>query len=646
MNITALIMKYRFFGFFFALLFTAWSCVDQDFDEPPVPGLPDITPNTTIQELKALHTIGTEDKRIDTDIIIGGIVVADDESGNFFKTIIIEDETGGIELRLNSVGLYNSFPIGRQVSVLCEGLYIGDYNGVIQLNGSPEEPLEEALIGDHVIGGARDQDIIPDTLSISELSGHNISTLVYFRELQFVSSDTGVVYADVPNRKSINRILEDCNGNTILLRTSGFADFGDGLTPAGRGSLTAVFSVFGDTKQLMIRDLADISFEGARCGQGGGGQNPVLITVQEARELFAGGAAVVPALRKIRGVVISDADNGNTDPRNLIIQQGSAGIVIRFLDAHNFSLGQEVEIDVSGQPFSEYRGLLQIENVANERATTQGSGNLPAPRTATVGEILANAEAWESTLVEIDSVSVSGNTNWEGIATAADPTGTITVFTRGAASFADDTIPTEKVRLTAILSEFDDPQLMFRNLGDLTILDDGNSGGDGRDTLTELNEPFTTQTDGTEISLRGWINLAVKGTRRWEAREFNGNFYAQATAFNSPDLEMETWLITPPIRLDEHRFLSFRSAQAFYEHDGLSVWISKDFNGDNFSEATWTELDAIIAGDNITQNQWLNSGDIDLAEFDGIVYIGFRYIGTSSTNTTTYRIDDVQIKKP
>lgn len=648
MNMTALTKKYGFFVYVFALLFSMGSCVDQDFDEPPVPGLPDITPNTTIQELKALHTIGEEDKRIDTDIIIGGIVVADDESGNFFKTIIIEDATGGIELRLNSVGLYNTFPIGRQVYVLCEGLYIGDFNGVVQLNGSPGEALEEALIRDHVIGAARDQEIIPDTLAITELGESNISTLVLLKELQFVPADTNVVYADVPNRKSINRVLEDCNGNTILLRTSGFADFGDALTPRGKGNLTAVFNVFGDTKQLFIRDLADVRLEGTRCGEGGGNQDTILLTIRETRELFSGGAAVVPAARKLRGVVISDADNGNTDARNLVLQEGEAGIVIRFTDAHDFKMGEEVEVDISGQPFEEFRGLLQIENVDNTRATLLGAGDLPAPRSATVEGILANAETWESTLVEVDSVTISGGDSWEGTITVSDATGSMALFTRSAASFAGDTIPDGKVNMTAIVSQFNDPQLLLRNPDDLTLLDDDiNGGGGNMDPLTELNEPFTTQTDGSEISLEGWTNLAVKGTRRWEAREFNGNVYAQATAFNSPDLNMETWLITPPILLDERRFLSFRSAQAFYEHDGLSVWISKDFNGDNFSEATWTELDeAIIAGDNITQNQWLNSGDIDLAEFDGIVYIGFRYVGTSSSNTTTYRIDDVQVKEP
>ena len=64
------------------------SCVNEDFDKPDVL-IPHYngTSNTTIADLKAGYS-GTLDS-IDTPIVIEGIVVANDESGNFYKTIII-----------------------------------------------------------------------------------------------------------------------------------------------------------------------------------------------------------------------------------------------------------------------------------------------------------------------------------------------------------------------------------------------------------------------------------------------------------------------------------------------------------------------------------------------------------------------------
>ena len=58
---------------------------------------------------------------ITEDKTIGGIVIADDESGQFYKTIVIQDETGGISVNLDGYDLYTSYPVGRKVYVKSEG---------------------------------------------------------------------------------------------------------------------------------------------------------------------------------------------------------------------------------------------------------------------------------------------------------------------------------------------------------------------------------------------------------------------------------------------------------------------------------------------------------------------------------------------
>jgi len=626
------------------LLMGLWACVDLNFDEPPVTGLPDITPNTSISELKALHTVGQEDQRIDSDIVIGGVVIADDQSGNLRQRIILQDETGGIVLRLKSVGLYNNFPIGRQIFVRAQDLYIGDEGGVIELNGSPERPIEEPLIEAHVFAGARDQVLIPDTVAIEALAEEHISTLVHLRGVQFIPNDTSQVFSDIFARQAKDRVLTDCEENRIVLRTGGYAEFGDARTPAGRGGITAVYSVTTKTSKLLIRELADIDFPMARCTvDGGGGElDPVLLSIRDLRDSFALGMTLIPQGLRIKGVVTSNRADGNIEPSLVVIQDGRAGILLRFAQDHGYRPGDELEIDISGLQLSEFRGQLQITELLTTDVVLLGSAPLPAPRLITIEEITDNLETWESMLVRVERVELSVNFGWEGSVGATDPTGTIAHITLPTASFAKEALPEAPVDLVAIVWEADAPQLRIRNLEDVTVLDIG-GGGD----LTELDEPFTSQEPDTEIELDGWTNLAVKGTRRWEAKEFSGNVYAQATAYNDENADMETWLITPPILLEDDRLLSFRSAQAFFQHDGLSVWISKDFNGSNFNVSTWTQLSsARIANVNSGQNQWVDSGDLDLSEFEGTIYIGFRYVGSAASNTTTYRIDDVRIRKP
>ena len=80
-----------------------------------------------------------------------------------------------------------------------------------------------------------------------------------------MAADTGKTYADAKNKESLNRILQDCYGNNIILRTSGYASFAQLQTPAAMGNVKGIYSVFGTTKQLVIRDTADIRMWLPRC---------------------------------------------------------------------------------------------------------------------------------------------------------------------------------------------------------------------------------------------------------------------------------------------------------------------------------------------------------------------------------------------
>ncbi len=457
------------------LLASLLGCVKREFDEPPVGGEPvDVTPNISIADLKALHITPGGFDTIKNDLIIGGVVVMDDRSGNYYKSLVIQDASGGIEVRFNDGFLYNQFPIGRQIFIYCKDLILTDYNNLVQLSGGVLEQggsvssvgLTEVQVRQKIVKGPMVGAPAPRTVRINELNNSHISTLIRLEGVQFIAADAGKTYADPITKNSINRTLMDCSGNKLVLRTSGYADFAGETTPTGNGTITGVLSVFGTTLQIYIRDLSDVNMNGDRCS-GVGGQ---LMSIRDLRALFTGTTTQAPSDRKIRGIVISDRIGNNLNGRNAYVQalDGSAGILVRFTANHSYNLGDEIEVDVSNQELSQFNGLLQINNVPLDRSAVVASGQTPVVRTTTINQINANAEEWESTLVRIVGATISGaGTPLSGNKTVSDATGSIPMFTQSYATFASATTPTGPVTLTAIVSDFNGRQLVLRNLNDI-----------------------------------------------------------------------------------------------------------------------------------------------------------------------------------
>lgn len=614
-------------------------CVDEEFDAPPPGGEdPNLAVTTTIAELKALHTLGNYEE-ITEDIVVAALVISSDREGNFYKQLVIQDTTGGIELRIDVTDLNAQYPVGRKVYLKAKGLWLGDYNGIVQLgigvgtssSGNPElSRIPQTLLSNYLVQATYGNPVIGRQVTVDQLSAEMVSTLVTFADVQFVSADTSETWADPVLELSVNREIEDCARRRLVVRSSGYATFAANLTPSGGGRITGVLGVYNGTYQLVIRDLNDVMMQGNRCMSAG------VVTIASLRQQFANGATSING-GTLRGTVISDVTTGNVTGRNLFIQDATAGIVLRFDAAHAFPLGAQIDVDVTGGLLSEYNGLLQVDGITLASAAVTGQPGDVTPRDATVAEVLANAQAWESTLIRIKDATLGDNTIYSGSVTVTDATGSMVMYTRSQASFSSAAIATGTVTVTGIISEFNAPQLLIRTLSDIS------GGGSGS---ADLDETFSSAGSNIDLALPGWANIAVKGTRLWRGQVFSGNSYAQATAYNDVAAEMEAWLITPPIELDVPKKVTFESAYGFYVHDGLSVWISSDFDGTNVGAATWQPLGGTIAQSTDTQHAFIPSGDVDLSGFSGTVRIGFRYVGSGpGGQTTSWRIDNVKVTK-
>jgi hypothetical protein len=245
------------------------SCIPDDHDLPPTTGAdPNILVTSTIAQLKAMYS-GTA-LQLHDSIVIAGLVIADDQSGNFYKSIVIQDASAGILIRMDASNLYQTYPVGRRVFIKCGGLWMGEYNGLIQLGGAKTigtinevDQIPSTLFDKVILKGTLGNDVVPVDVDITTLNTSHQNMLIRLQNVQFITSDTGVAYAP---GVTTNRTLEDCSGNPIIVRTSSFSTFAYSLTPGANGEFVAVYSEFGTTPQLIMRDVPDVKMTGNRCG--------------------------------------------------------------------------------------------------------------------------------------------------------------------------------------------------------------------------------------------------------------------------------------------------------------------------------------------------------------------------------------------
>jgi hypothetical protein len=381
--------------FLFASLFiiasiAITSCVKQKFDAPPDSTNydPNLPVNSSIWELKQkFNVVSGIPVEITDDITISGIVVADDRSGNFYKQIVIQDTSSGIVVLIGRASLYNDFPIGRKIYIKCKGLYLGAYGKFIQLGNTPDitnslSDIPSTKIANYIVKGSFMPDSIkPKLVSINQLTSVDanaklLGTLIQIDEAEFEGSIIGQPYAQDPNVASgTDRKIEDCALTQIVVRNSGYASFKNALLPAGKGSIKAIYSRYNSTGQLIIRDTNDVKMYGTRCSG-----NLNLVTIKSVKQLYPGsGNYTLGNEMKIKGIVISDKANGNISGQNIAIQDATGGIVVRFTTTTGIpSLGDEIEVNISGQTLSEYPttngGILQIGNLLTAKYIKTGTG--------------------------------------------------------------------------------------------------------------------------------------------------------------------------------------------------------------------------------------------------------------------------------
>ena len=394
-------------------------CSDK-FDTPPmvVPHT-DIEANITIFDLKKQYW--NDDRNyIDTiglsangdSLYIKGRIVSSDESGNIYKALYIQDETGALCMSIDRNNLYNEWRVGQEVIMSVSGMYIGKYNGLQQF-GQPEYTekfgWEAAFMNYEFFKSHARPNGFPDVSKIDTVdidlgslpaSGDELirlqGQLVRLRNVHFPEADGMTTFSDA--EENTNRTVEDADGNTIIMRNSKYADFQPELLPMGTGDIIGILGFYGEDWQLLLRSTDDL--KGFTTDTSGTEINPY--TIEQAIELQGSASGwvtgyIVGAVAPEVTTVTSDADIewaapttlGNTivigmtaDTRSIAqcivmeLPQGSALQNTVNLAEHPEALGTQIWVKGKLENYMGTYGLTGNSGSSSEFKTTIATGGV------------------------------------------------------------------------------------------------------------------------------------------------------------------------------------------------------------------------------------------------------------------------------
>ena len=216
-----------------ALCGLSCGCRDR-FDVPDTPADAPAA-NITIASLHAfLHA---ETVVVREELTVSGTVVSSDEAGNFYRTLVLDDGTGGAELRIAEYNLYT-----RCVQPLPDRLHL------------LARAARTAAASYGRTAGTRRYTVRNRTTrhGVVRPSGSYRRPAVPPRRGKQAVPQTWEGY----------RLFEDAAGRTIVVYTSAYARFADREIPAGECSLTGVLEYgtagsYGKQFILQMRDEND-----------------------------------------------------------------------------------------------------------------------------------------------------------------------------------------------------------------------------------------------------------------------------------------------------------------------------------------------------------------------------------------------------
>ncbi|MBQ7856408.1 MAG: hypothetical protein IJ348_04770 [Alistipes sp.] len=211
----------------------------------------------SIAYLKSLCTHRTAE--IHSDITISGVVVANDWLGEYYKSIVVVDDSGGIQVAIDGYNIYRQLPIFSRITIFCNGMTLGRIGGKVELGARPTADfIVDNIPSDMLHRYIRIDDTAaePECVrrgTIGEMSVTDITTVVQFDDVRIVDSGRGT-WCEMIDGEFVDTIREvvDTEGVTLPIRIRGRCDYAGEAIPVGRICIKGVVDYAGGEYFLRI----------------------------------------------------------------------------------------------------------------------------------------------------------------------------------------------------------------------------------------------------------------------------------------------------------------------------------------------------------------------------------------------------------
>ena len=553
----------------------------KEYPEPPIQDLP-IGEVYTIEDILNMEpgTVFTEDASV------YGIITADEVSGNLYKAAFMQDRATGkaIELYLDAV---SGVRIGDSVRVYLKDVTYAMYNNLPQLSN---------FVADgHIIILANNKPIEPKVTTIAEVNaGNHLAQLIRLENVKFTEQNT---FAEPTGYG--NRTLADPTdySQTVIVRTSTYANFANDSLPQGTGSLVAIATVYNNTWQLLLRSARELEFDG----------------------YVPGGDNGLPYYQDFASSFGTYTTYDVAGPQSWEIDYNTAKMT-GYANSTNYA-NEDWLISAK----------FSLENVSSASLTmtyiARYFNNLDGDITLQVSSDYTSGDPTLATWTQVPASWISGN-NWtDFVSTTVDLSQFVGQKICVAVKYVSDDVKAGTIEVQSILiQEGSGP----------TPPPGPNPGGEVQ------NMPYT-QSFASEFGT--YMTYDVMGPQSWEidystakrTGYVGGSYYAN-----------EDWLISSPVAItgvdDAKMTMSYIGRYFNNINDEVTIWASTNYEwGSDPATASWAQVAATLR-EGSNWNDFLTA-EISLTEYVGqTVTFAVKYISTDS-KAGTMEIQSITIEE-
>lgn len=275
-------------------------------------------------------------KLIEKDMMIKAVVTGNDVSGNIYNQVSVQDASGAIIIAINGSGLSGYLPVGQEILVNLKGLYIGSYKKLPQIGGVNTKisdgtlsmgKIERAVWNEHFKilnpGEADASTVEPEEFDKTKLNNStkeekaafaaymeaNVCKLMTLKKVKFASANGTNVWAPKDTNTSLELIDAESgkkiSSSNLVVRNSGYSKFANEVVPQGVFDITGIFTRFGDTWQIVLRNTDDL-----KAAQTGGTLEKPYTVAQALEKINAGTAGDAKVYATGIIVKVKDVDTG------------------------------------------------------------------------------------------------------------------------------------------------------------------------------------------------------------------------------------------------------------------------------------------------------------------------------------------------